>query len=339
MSMMKMRRLVLRMDTTNLCNLRCRMCYYQANPARVRHEMTPELFESIARQAFPRTRFLYLSCQTEPLMNPHFDRFIELAGRYRVPFVSFCTNGVLMNRQVAQACIEARTSEIIFSVDGATPTTYEYIRRGARFEALLAALDLLRDAKAAASSTHPAARINFTCMERNLLELPAVVELAAAHGVGQVHVRHLLAFTREQEGFSCAEQMAYRRQFNVQAAAARRKAAQLGVELFLPAPVAQGTVAASSQVAARESNPYCILPWVSAIITPQGDYRLCSAYGSLGNLREQSFDDIYDGERLRAIRRGLMTRSPQACSWRCGQEAHDVSQWEDEPAQKTKATS
>src|SRR5580692_8043852 len=119
-----MRHLVIRMDTINLCNLRCKMCYYSSDYNRKKEEMDLPLFRRIAEQVFPKTRFLYLSCATEPTMNKQFANLVRVTGEYGVPFTSFCTNGQLLREDLMQACIEAKVSEIIFSVDGASAETY-----------------------------------------------------------------------------------------------------------------------------------------------------------------------------------------------------------------------
>ena len=119
-----MRHLVIRMDTINLCNLRCKMCYYSSDFNRKKDEMDLPFFRKIAEEVFPKTRFLYLSCATEPTMNKHFADIVAATGEYKVPFTSFCTNGQLLTKEIGQACIDAKFSEIIFSVDGACAETY-----------------------------------------------------------------------------------------------------------------------------------------------------------------------------------------------------------------------
>lgn len=329
-----MKYMVVRLDTTNLCNLRCRMCYYSSEQARKPVEMSPELFEKIAHEMFPVTRFLYLSCATEPLMNKSFASFIETAASYKVPFVSFCTNGQLMSEKVAKAAVAGGVSEIIFSVDGATAETYEYIRRGAKWDRLLSGLEMLRKAKADAGRSLPIGRFNFTCMTRNIEELPEMVSLAAGQGIASVHVRHLLAFDDAGGGISCKEQMEYQRQFNALASQAQETARRLGVRLFLPQmvsqparkPAAGNGEAPVGSPRRREANPYCLLPWFTAIITPAGDYRLCSAFRPFGNLRDQSFSEIYNGPDMRGLRKDLLSRSEHCCSWACRQEAYDASE-------------
>jgi MoaA/NifB/PqqE/SkfB family radical SAM enzyme len=333
LQLLRRRYLVIRMDTTNQCNLRCRMCYYSAQKRRDRQEMGRDLFGKIAREVFPVTRFLYLSCQTEPLMNRNFSDFLDAMAGCGIPFTSFCTNGMLLTEKVVTSAIGARLSEIIFSVDGAQAETYEYIRRGAKWERLLAHLDLLRSAKAAAHSVLPTARINFTCMARNVMEMPALVQMAADHGVDNIHVRHLLRFTEGSADMSLREQFSYRHVFNDVVVQAQAQAQRLGVRLVLPDPIPESPTAGHPAVATRrEANAYCLLPWFQAIITPTGDYRLCSAFPPFGNLRDQSFADIYHSPRMRELRRHLLRGSDASCAWKCHQEAYDVPAEPAEPA-------
>src|SRR5438270_11569497 len=84
-----LRHLVIRLDTINLCNLRCKMCYYSFDYKRKKEQMDVGLFQKIAAQVFPKTRFLYLSCATEPLMNKEFSEYVRITGQYRVHFTSF----------------------------------------------------------------------------------------------------------------------------------------------------------------------------------------------------------------------------------------------------------
>src|SRR5215469_7070194 len=159
MRFLGMRYMVIRMDTINLCNLRCKMCYYSSDYNRKKEQMDLSQFQRIAEQVFAKTRFLYLSCATEPTMNKEFASFVRVAGEYKVPFTSFCTNGQLLREDVIQACIDAKISEVIFSIDGSSAETYEYIRAGGKWGRLLEKLDLLASMKRRAGVKNPVTRI------------------------------------------------------------------------------------------------------------------------------------------------------------------------------------
>jgi MoaA/NifB/PqqE/SkfB family radical SAM enzyme len=323
-----LRHLVIRMDTINLCNLRCKMCYYSFDYRRKKEQMDLPLFRKIAGEVFPKTRFLYLSCATEPLMNKQFSDFVRVTGEYDVPFTSFCTNGQLLNEGVVEACMDANISEIIFSIDGATAETYEAIRRGGKWDRLGKNLELLASMKRDAKKRKPAVRMNFTCMQTNIHELPEMVDFAVDHGAESLHVRHLVAYGDTPDSYR--EEMAYRELFNEKAGQARRTAAARQIELFLPDPIPEVNatpktcVTDGSRIRRRaEANPYCLLPWFQAIISWNGDYRVCSLH-TLGNLREQSFEEIYNSEKMQEIRSKMLRRTENSCSWNCHQEAYDV---------------
>lgn len=329
-----LRHLVIRMDTINLCNLRCKMCYYSLDYKRKKEQMDLPLFRKIADEIFPKTRFLYLSCATEPLMNRQFSDFVRVSGEYKVPFTSFCTNGQLLTEKVVQACMDANISEIIFSIDGATAETYEAIRRGGKWDRLCNNLELLATMKRKAHKQKPALRMNFTCMQTNIEELPAMIDFARDYSAESLHVRHLIAYGDTTGSYR--EELAYRDLFNAKADQAKRSAAAYGIDLFLPDPIPQRDsspktcVTDGSRIGRRiEANPYCMLPWFQGIISWNGDYRVCSLH-TVGNLREQSFDEIYNGSKLSEIRSKMLSRSSDACSWDCHQEAYDVPEEVDE---------
>jgi len=315
------------------------MCYYSFDYKRKKEQMDLGLFRKIADEVFPRTRFLYLSCATEPLMNKEFADYLHVTGEYKIPFTSFCTNGQLITEKVVDASIRSEISEIIFSIDGATAETYEAIRRGGKWDRLVKNLDLVAMMKRDAKTRKPAVRMNFTCMQTNIEELPTMVEFAADHGAESLHVRHLLAYG---EGASTyREEMAYRDLFNARSEQARRLAAKRRIDLFLPDPIPEFasspktclTDGSRVQRPRAEANPHCLLPWLQAIISLNGDYRICSLH-TVGNLREQTFEEIYNGEKIREIRQKMFWRTNESCSWNCHQEAYDVPEEDEGPSEK-----
>jgi MoaA/NifB/PqqE/SkfB family radical SAM enzyme len=261
-------------------------------------------------------------------MNKQFAEYVRITGEYKVPFTSFCTNGQLLTEEVVEACIDAKISEIIFSIDGATAETYEAIRRGGKWDRIQEKLQLLTSIKRRLGVAKPALRINFTCMHSNILELPAMARFAVDHGAQSLHVRHLVAYGDVNSSYK--DETGYREMFNSLASTAKEVAKAAGIEIFLPDPIPEISGSPKTCVTdgtrvnrPREANPYCMLPWFQAIISWNGDYRICSVH-NMGNLREQSFDEIYYGPKMREIRHRMLWRASDSCSWNCHQEAYDV---------------
>ena len=310
-----MRYLVIRLDTNNMCNLRCRMCYYSTLTHREPVFMDMKLFYKIANDLFWRTKLLYLSCLTEPLMNKNFSSYLDYVGRYKVPFTSFSTNGMLLSEDVVESCVANNISEIIFSVDGSTATTYEYIRRGASWQKLMEKLEMIRQIKAKTGSELPAVRFNFALMDCNIDELPGLVDIAMAYNVKTIRLRHLLPFEDKQTGLNFQQEIKYIDKYNRLVDDTERKCLKTGVELIRP-PKIEKSVEQDISEKPRE-NLLCVLPWFHFHIKWMGDIRTCSGSPTLGNMGDSSFDEIYNSTAMRCIRRDMLKRSPSSCIWNC----------------------
>lgn len=153
--------LILQLEPTNHCNLRCSMCP-RTHMTRPRGYMEPVVFQQALEQWDNRLRTLVLphltgSGQTvlkrggalrlffmgEPLLHPQIHEYI-LAGRLMGCTVGFQTNGqALKTPELVDRILEAGPTGIGISLDGITPTTYEAVRQGARWEAMQQNLRLL----------------------------------------------------------------------------------------------------------------------------------------------------------------------------------------------------
>src|SRR2546423_8978964 len=188
------RRLKVIWDISNKCNLRCRMCHFSFDDVFHRQAIytSPALFERIAASTLPFAHTLVLSAANEPLISPHFVEILRIAARYAIPELLFLTNGQLLSPAVADAILETGVTQVQISIDGATKETYEYIRRGARFERLVQNLEYLSARKRALNRVRPRLQFNLVLMQQNLEELPLFVDLAERLGVEWIAARHLL---------------------------------------------------------------------------------------------------------------------------------------------------
>jgi radical SAM protein with 4Fe4S-binding SPASM domain len=103
--------------------------------------ITPELFKKIFHEFIPYS--IKLNWRGEPLINKGLPYMVKYAKDKGVHEVSFNTNGLLLNRENIYQLANAGLDWIIISVDGATKSTYEQIRRGGDFEKLVKNITLL----------------------------------------------------------------------------------------------------------------------------------------------------------------------------------------------------
>lgn len=119
------------------CNLRCGMCpvpkHSETMNGREFSVMGIDTFQKIIQQISDKPRKIFLSILGEPLLNKSLLDFVLLAKKDN-HFVTFATNGTLMNGELAEKLLLAGLDQIYFSIDGTKKETYESIRVGANYD-------------------------------------------------------------------------------------------------------------------------------------------------------------------------------------------------------------
>jgi len=170
------------------------MCHFSFDDVFFREAeyIKPTLFAKIAESVLPLAHTLILSAGNEPLTSPFFVELLKISSKYSIPNVLFITNAQRLRPKVADAVIESGVTQVQISIDGATKDTYEYVRRGARFDRLIHNIEYITDRKRKLGTHLPQLQFNLVLMRRNLHELDQFVDLAEDLGVEWIGARHLL---------------------------------------------------------------------------------------------------------------------------------------------------
>lgn len=301
------RRLTVRMDTTNRCNLRCSMCPMRLadrDESRSWHDMDEALFRKIAAQVFPAAWTVGISCGAEPLCNPRFGEFLGILYRSDVPVREMITNGLLMDETSRAAILSAPPTTVFVSIDGCTPGTHAAIRGGCDLDRVVSnAASLVRE-RDRLGRRFPRLAFSVTLQRRNLSEAPGIVELAARTGATAVGTVPLVPY----EGLECMDEAPdtgspeYREALAMASATAQR----LGIA-FTESPRASRPAGAPC--------PY-VEGWV--FIDPDGRVNPCPYWDTskpLGDLSSQDFADMVRGDAYSSLRRMLASgRLEPPCS-------------------------
>jgi len=119
-------------ETTAKCNLYCPMCPRETHK-QPKEDMTDEIFTSLVNESGRSAEHMMLIGLGEPLLDPKiFDR-IEYCARHRVSTL-LSTNGTLLDEESTERLLTGPLAHITLSFDGSTKESFEYYRKGARFE-------------------------------------------------------------------------------------------------------------------------------------------------------------------------------------------------------------
>jgi radical SAM protein with 4Fe4S-binding SPASM domain len=119
-------------ETTAKCNIYCPMCPRETHP-QPKEDMDEEVFRRLVAESAGSAEHMMLIGLGEPLLDPRiFDR-IHYCEQHGISTL-ISTNGTLLDAKAAERLLDSPLSHITLSFDGYSKETFEFYRKGAKFE-------------------------------------------------------------------------------------------------------------------------------------------------------------------------------------------------------------
>jgi len=270
-------------EPTTACNLRCPEC-----PSGLRQFTRPTgnlkagFFRRILEELGDRLTWLIFYFQGEPYINPDFLAMVQEASALGIYTIT-STNGHFLNEDNARRTIESGLDRLIISVDGTTQDTYENYRIGGDLEVVLqGARNVVKWKKKLGSST-PHLIFQFLVVRPNEHQIDDIKRLAAEIGIDEVKLKTAQVYDYQHGNPLIPTREKYAR--------------------YARQP--DGTY----RIKNRLLN-HCWKLWHACVITWDGLVVPCcfdkDAQHRLGNLQEQSFQSIWQGEEYQGFRQKLL---------------------------------
>ncbi len=193
-------------EVTSRCNLDCAVCVRQVwrdAPG----EMTWETFQAVVEglRAFPDLRRVTFGGFGEPLAHPRFPEMLALAAELEVG-MTLTTNGLLLDKAMAEALVEASLDTVVVSLDTVHVQAYEQARIEGGVDQVLDNVRALQELSRQRGQMLPRIGLEFVAMRSSLEWLGRLPALARDLGANFVLVTNLLPHTLEM-----AEEILYDR--------------------------------------------------------------------------------------------------------------------------------
>ncbi len=290
-------------------------------------DLTYDEFRAIVDQ-FPVLDRVVLHGLGEPLLNkdlPKMIRYLKERGTY----VLFNSNGILLNEKRGQALINAGLDEYRLSMDGATREMYARVRGVDAFDKIWRNMRAFIAMQKAQDVQKPAVSLWFTAMRENLQDLPGLIELAAEAGIREVYMQRLVYF---EAGLAASKQSLFRKA-SYDELMLVQQCEQRCKELGITFSAAGSATPLESILRDFGERPWsgCQRPYSLTYITSSGNVLSCcfAPFGHrsareykeervLGNIFQQSIEEIWQGERYEAFRRAFESNTPAKHCAQCG---------------------
>lgn len=226
---------------------------------------------------------------------------LDEATKRDIPiFVS--SNGIMINEERAKLLCNSSLRDIQISIDSPEKETLEFIRRGADFDKLIKGIKTLVRVRNEMGKEYPKIDLHAALLAQGIDQFPDLIRLAAELGVDSVSCAYGWTHKIMEPEWSIFWD---RDNANRRVEEARLVAKDLGIGFNSPMPFATDTLIL------EPPSRYCEYLYNWTYIQPSGNVSPCciGSYSS-GNLKAESFNDIWNGEKYNELRATYNTDKP-----------------------------
>jgi radical SAM protein with 4Fe4S-binding SPASM domain len=308
--------------TNNICNLRCLMCSPESRPTK-KSLSEPET-ESICDQIFPTASLLTPSAGSEPLLGD-FELIAKLCDRHEVE-LNVITNGTLLTPERYEL-MRRRLGRLQISFDACDRETYEKIRVGAKFEKVV---ENIRQVAKLTAEDNVELMASSVVMRLNYKKMAEYVEFVAGLGVNSVALQELLInfeSLRDWQITGVVPAAEIKAEIARAVEAAKRCKVNLHVLLGTPRVYKYGRQGFKlfkldylPELVIQRYPKICYQAAMYLKVEPDGSvFPCCRAPQELnmGNLKEQPFDEIWNGKKYQQLRKEMFTGKYRRCCRGC----------------------
>lgn len=276
---------ILKIENTNICNLRCPLCYenrkeHNFEGARGFGRMKVEEFRKIVNELYPWVYRINLYGFGEPFLFREIFDMIRIATDQNIS-VAITTNFNTVNRKRIDKIIESGLEHLIISVDGIDQESYERYQVGGKFDTVINNMRMLLEAKEKRRAKYPFVDLQFLIMKHNVDLMDRATQLAHNLGVGIRFSRIGVDLTNTKECEEWLPDLETRKKLNFE----------------------------DQAILKQKTIPVCTWLYRTAFInwdlgvSPCCNYYTGEGVYDFGNLRYQSFSEIWNGQRYLEARR------------------------------------
>lgn len=308
------------LDLTDRCNVACYFCNQQdlRTKEQIPIKKTKELIDEMAASGLRSVR---LSGGGDPLFHREINDVLAHLATRGVVVDNVTTNGVALNRDIAEFLVANKAREVIFSLNSADAADYARMMqvKPALFDKVIANIKTLVEVRG--DSIYPSIVTQFLIDRSNVTRVVEMYDLGRSLGVDRIAVNAVLEIPRER----IDRELLLR---PVDAPLAEpfieevlRKDADAGLlqidfavygwnDMMWRVRSRVGSVPTNMHPVApsfRERNDGCFFAWYTAAITGNGDIRPCCLLLNpdvppLGNVNDASMSELWRGPAFQKMR-------------------------------------
>ncbi len=292
-------------EPTTSCNLRCPEC-----PSGLRQFTRPtgmlqnDFFRQTIDEIHTELLYLIFYFQGEPYLNPEFLNMVKYASDKKI-YTATSTNAHYLTDEVAKKTVESGLDRLIISIDGTTQDVYQQYRVGGNLEKVLEGAKNIMKWKKELKRKTPFVFFQFLVVKPNEHQVEDIKRLAREVGVDEVRFKTAQVYEYETDPNNLIPTMDKYSRYKKNA---------------------DGSYTAKNRLTNRcwKLQHANVITWDGLVVPCCFDK---DATHQLGNLKTQSFKEIWHNANYRQFRNELMKSRKNIDI--CSNCSEGVSVWKD----------
>lgn len=319
----------LMVEVSTRCNLGCPTCereLYKSELGGLPKENVS--LENIMKLSplLPYVYSIYLVAGLgEPFLNPEFWKIHDFLKSFGIK-TGYFTNASLLTREIIEKTFQEKVNTVTISIDTFDKEKYSQIKKGAMVDKAIEMITMFGSLKKELKAKYFSLGLNFIFRKDNYNDIIEYLELAKELGVDYVHCTTLITHLEKDKNLSFLLLSQEVQQDILEKAS--KKAKQLGIGIRLPNLVIG-------------KNHTCGLVWRCLSIFYNGDVCACPFFRTdrqfyfqvrngrlveekkwmkntvVGNYLKNNIMDIWNGERIKQIRKDIISLSRDTTCGTC----------------------
>jgi radical SAM protein with 4Fe4S-binding SPASM domain len=272
-------------EPTTSCNLRCPECpsglrSFTRPTGMLKKDFFSETIDDISKDLL----YLIFYFQGEPYLNPDFLDMVKYASSKGL-YTATSTNAHYLTEEKAKKTVESGLDRLIISIDGTTQDVYQQYRVGGKLDKVLEGARNIVKWKKELNSKKPFVFFQFLVVKPNEHQIEEIKKLAEEVGVDQVRFKTAQVYDYENDPHQLIPTVDKYSRYR------KGKDGKMNIKSGL--------------------NNYCWKLWHANVITWDGLVVPCcfdkDATHQLGNMRMQSFKEVWNNDNYKQFRKELVT--------------------------------
>lgn len=271
-------------EPTTSCNLRCPEC-----PSGLRAFTRPtgmlekDFFRKTIDEIHKELLYLIFYFQGEPYLNPAFLDMVKYASDKKI-YTATSTNAHYLTDEAAKKTVESGLDRLIISIDGTTQDVYKQYRVGGNLDKVIQGAKNIVKWKKELNSKTPFVFFQFLVVKHNEHQIEEIKALAKEIGVDEVRFKTAQVYDYENDPNNLIPTINKYSRYKKNA---------------------DGTFAAKNKLANRcwKQQHANVITWDGLVVPCCFDK---DAMHQLGNLKMQSFKEIWHNDNYKQFRSELM---------------------------------